>query len=144
MTEIVTSDTSLMERVFRLDTFINASANHVIDAVEAVNMVVDTLKLSEYLQRGGGNRKYARRMMRIRNSKVFDLTADDLREKLTTVNRWKGKFQLNEEGKIILSTYKNVEDLIDLFDERFVRSEVTGQEYDTDVKSLAEDVEESV
>ncbi len=47
---------------------------------------------------------------------------------------WKDKFEENQEGLIVLNTYQQVEDLIDLLDERYTRSDVTNQEYDTDVK----------
>ena len=45
---------------------------------------------------------------------------------------WKDKFEEN--------TYQQVEDLIDLLDERYTRSDVTNQEYDTDVKRVAKPV----
>lgn len=45
---------------------------------------------------------------------------------------WKDKFEENQEGLIVLNTYQQVEDLIDLLDERYTRSDVTNQEYDTD------------
>lgn len=51
---------------------------------------------------------------------------------------WKDKFEENQEGLIVLNTYQQVEDLIDLLDERYTRSDVTNQEYDTDVKRVAE------
>ena len=50
---------------------------------------------------------------------------------------WKDKFEENQEGLIVLNTYQQVEDLIDLLDERYTRSDVTNQEYDTDVKRVA-------
>ena len=57
---------------------------------------------------------------------------------------WKDKFEENQEGLIVLNTYQQVEDLIDLLDEteeeRYTRSDVTNQEYDTDVKRVAKPV----
>ena len=41
---------------------------------------------------------------------------------------------------LVLDTYAQVEDLIDLLDERFTRSDITDTEYDTDVKQVAEPV----
>ena len=40
-------------------------------------------------------------------------------------------------NQIVLKTYAEVEDFIDLFDERFTRSDITDTEYDTDVKTIA-------
>ena len=53
---------------------------------------------------------------------------------------WKDKFEENQEGLIVINTYQQVEDLIDLLDERYTRSDVTNQEYDTDVKRVAKPV----
>ena len=53
---------------------------------------------------------------------------------------WKDKFEENQEGLIVLNTYQQVEDLIDLLDERYTKSDVTNQEYDTDVKRVAKPV----
>jgi len=36
-----------------------------------------------------------------------------------------------------LDSYTDVENIIDLFDERYTKSEITDTEYDTDVKSIA-------
>lgn len=79
-------------------------------------------------------------MMRIANSKVLDLPKEELMERVHTLNRWKDKFEKNQEGLIVLNTYQQVEDLIDLLDERYTRSDVTNQEYDTDVKRVAKPV----
>ena len=49
---------------------------------------------------------------------------------------WKDAFNF-VNGKIEINTYKDVELLIDLFDERYTKSIITGAEYDTDVKKLA-------
>ena len=45
------------------------------------------------------------------------------------------------KDQIYLRTFKDVENLIDLFVERYTRSDVTGQEYDTSVKDKAEPVD---
>ena len=76
--------------------------------------------------------------MRINTSKVFNLTQEQLIDKVNTLPRWQGKFKFNQKtNQIVLNTYKEVESLIDLFDERYTRSEVTDTEYDTDVKKIA-------
>lgn len=81
-------------------------------------------------------------MMRIKNYHVIEKSADELIEKLNNVERWKGVFDIQEGNKINLRTYKDVENLIDLFDERYTFSLITNDEFDTDVKELAEPVVE--
>ena len=77
-------------------------------------------------------------MMRIGNSRVLRLSQEQLIEKVNTLPRWQGKFTISNDNQIELNTYVDVENLIDLFDERFTRSDVTDTEYDTDVKTVVE------
>ena len=82
-------------------------------------------------------------MMRIGTSRVFNLTKEQLIKKINTLPRWLGKFTVNADtNQIILKTYGEVESLIDLFDERYTRSDVTDTEYDTDVKTVAQPMKE--
>lgn len=46
--------------------------------------------------------------------------------------------------QIRLRTFSDVENIIDLFTERYTKSEVTGQEYDTYVKDKAEPIEKEI
>ena len=49
--------------------------------------------------------------------------------------RWQGKFEIDETDHTIkLKNYGQVENLIDLLDERYTRSDVTDEEYDTRAK----------
>ena len=60
-------------------------------------------------------------------------------ENIHKSTRWNGKIK-EEDGKFVLDTYAQVEDLIDLLDERYTLSNITDTEYDTDVKQVAEPV----
>ena len=60
-------------------------------------------------------------------------------ENIHRSTRWNGKIK-EENGQFVLDTYVQVENLIDLLDERYTRSDITGEEYDTEVKQLAEPV----
>ena len=47
-------------------------------------------------------------------------------ERIANVDRWRGKFIVNEEDNTIdLQTYVHVERFIDLLDERYTKSEIT-------------------
>ncbi|WP_461883121.1 DUF4868 domain-containing protein [Fusicatenibacter sp.] len=136
---IITSNIGLMQKSFGFQNFIFATANKSVERVKDKALVANTEKLEEYINRGKTT-KYAKKVMRIANSKVLDLPKEELMERVHTLNRWKDKFEENQEGLIVLNTYQQVEDLIDLLDERYTRSDVTNQEYDTDVKRVAKPV----
>lgn len=94
-------------------------------------------KLQEYVQRL--NKKYAKKMMQIHKFPVATMNRDWLIEKLQTVERWKNVFEI-QGRQVYLRNFSDVEHIIDLFTERYTKSEVTGQEYDTSVKNKAEPV----
>ena len=64
---------------------------------------------------------------------------EDLMNKVHTVDRWKNIFD-EREDQIYLRNFTDVENIIDLFTERYTRSDVTGQEYDTEVKDKAKPI----
>lgn len=134
---LITSNTTLLQRHFGFQEYIYQKAQQTIQCIVDKNLVKNTEKLTEYISRGKS--KYAKKMMRIGSSKVFDLTLEELIKKINTLTRWRGKFNFHQDTKqIVLNTYNEVENLIDLFDERYTRSDVTNTEYDTEVKIIAE------
>lgn len=134
-TELLPYNVSLMEQHFGLEIFIRATASSVAREIEAKGIFANPEMLTNYIKRG--NKKYSRKMMRIKDSKVFELDTVTLRERLTQSHRWSGKFEFDENNQIHIGYLKDVEEIIDLFDERYTYSEITGAEYDTSVKILA-------
>lgn len=138
--KIITKDISLMQRHFGFEDFIRTSARKAVSDISNIHIVANDDKLTDYIERT--STKYSKKMMRIKNYHVIEKSADELIEKLNNVERWKGVFDIQGGNKINLRTYKDVENLIDLFDERYTFSLITNDEFDTDVKELAEPVVE--
>lgn len=137
---LITSNTTLLQKYFGFQDYIYQSAQQTVQSIVQKNLVVNTEKLTEYISRG--KTQYAKKMMRIGSSRVFILTQEQLIDKINSLARWQGKFNFNQDtNQITLNTYGEVENLIDLFDERYTRSDVTDTEYDTDVKTVAQPVE---
>ena len=135
--EIITDEIKLMERHFGLETFIRASASRAVLSSKKVNLIKNNDKLQEYIERA--NKKYARKMMQIHKFPVATMNKEVLLKKLETVERWKNVFEV-QGTEIYLRNYSDVENIIDLFIERYTKSEVTGQEYDTTVKDKVEPI----
>lgn len=136
---LITSNTNLLQKNFGFQDYIYQSAEQAIGSITETNLVANSEKLREYIRRG--KPKYAKKMMRIGTSRVLSLSAQELLNRINTLSRWNGKFVIDEKtDKIVLTTFKEVENLIDLFDERFTRSDITNTEYDTDVKTIAQPV----
>lgn len=133
---LITSNTTLLQKYFGFQDYIYQSAQQTVQSIVQKNIVANTEKMTEYISRG--KTKYAKKMMRIGSSRVLNLTPEQLIAKINSLARWQGKFNFNQDtNQITLNTYGEVESLIDLFDERYTRSDVTDTEYDTDVKTVA-------
>lgn len=134
---IITPDYRLLQNSFGFQEYIKIRADKTITAIEDKGIVSNIDKLRDYVKRGNGKTKYAKKMMRITDSKVLKMDPDALWENIHHSSRWNGKIK-EENGKFVLDTYVQVEYLIDLLDERYTRSDITGEEYDTEVKHIAE------
>lgn len=139
---IIASDYKLLQNSFGFQDYIRIRADKTITAVEEKGIVANVDKLKAYVQRGNGKTKYAKKMMRIADSRVLRMDTDKLWTNIHRSVRWNGKIK-EENGKFVLETYMQVEDLIDLLDERYTRSDITDTEYDTDVKQVAEPITEA-
>ena len=130
--KIITNNIKLMEQHLGLEKFIRNAAKKAVDDIKGINIVQNIEKLDKFID--SNNKKYSRKMMQINKFPVIDMTAKQLLNKIESVQRWKDKFML-KDNKILLRNFNDIESLIDLFTERYTKSEVTGQEYDTDVKT---------
>lgn len=134
--KLVTKNVLLLQKNFGFQDYIYQAAESSVNCIIKTNIVNSSEKLLEYIRRS--KTKYAKKMMRIGDSRVLRLSQEQLIEKVNTLPRWQGKFTISNDNQIELNTYVDVENLIDLFDERFTRSDVTDTEYDTDVKTVVE------
>lgn len=131
---IITRDLNLLQRHFGFEKYIRTQAEKVVNDIITIGIVDNEDKLSNYIQRT--KKQYAKKMMRIKQYNVIRKKPAELISKISEVPRWRNVFEI-ENGKIKLNTFKDVENLIDLFDERYTRSLITDDEFDTDVKKLA-------
>lgn len=138
---IVTDDIGLLERSFDFQQFIHQKAKIAAESVAASKLFSGMDKLNAYLSSDARSHKaYRKKILKALDSPVLQMKSIDLFNKLSTLPRWKGKFKSPVNGKIPIETNKEVEAMIDLLVERFTISQVSGQEYDTEVKKKAEDI----
>lgn len=99
----------------------------LVDKVSTVNEFISYILVMWFV---------AELMLRIKQYNVVKLKSKELIKKIQKTERWRETFTIIN-GKIQLNTYKDVEHLIDLFDERYTKSLITNDEFDTDVKRIA-------
>ena len=131
--QIVTNDIGLLQAHYDFQRYVRTTAMHIVSEINTLDLVSNMDKVNEYISRS--KLTYAKKMLRIKDSKVLTMSKEELFTKITTLPRWKGKFEINETDHTIkLKNYAQVENLIDLLDERYTRSDVTDEEYDTRAK----------
>ncbi len=138
---IIASDHKLLQNSFGFQDYIRIRANKTISVVAEKGFVKNIEKMAEYCNRGNGKPKYAKKMMRIADSRVLKMPVERMMENIHRSKRWNGMIP-EENGAFVLNTFAHVELLIDLLDERYTRSDITDEEYDTDVKKVAEPIEQ--
>mgnify|MGYP000053979564 FL=1 len=131
--QIVTNDIGLLQTHYDFQRYVRTTATHIVSEITTLDFVSNMDKVTEYISRS--RLTYAKKMLRIKNSKVLRMSKEELFTKITTLPRWQGKFEIDETDHTIkLKNYGQVENLIDLLDERYTRSDVTDEEYDTRAK----------
>lgn len=136
---IITNDIGLLQAHYDFQQYVRTTATHIVSEITTLDLVSNMDKVTEYISRS--KLTYAKKMLRLKNSKVLTKSKDELYTKITTLPRWRGKFEINETDRTInLKNYGQVENLIDLLDERYTRSDVTDEEYDTSAKKWVEPV----
>ena len=134
---LITGNTTLLQKNFGFQEYIHQAAEQAINSISEKGLISNVEKLTKYV--GRGKPKYAKKMMRLGTSRVLSMSSTEVIAKIKALARWKDKFHIDEAtNQIILKTYTEVEAFIDLFDERYTRSDITDTEYDTDVKTVAQ------
>lgn len=133
---IVTDNINLLQQYFNFQTFLSNQLNQVIQKIENLNIVSNIDEIKSYINSCNGKSKYAKKLLRIKDSEVLNFSLNDLKEKILNSTRWKDKINI-ENDQFVLGSSDDVKNLIDFLDERFTRSDITDTEYDTDVKKKA-------
>lgn len=137
--KIITNNIKLLQLHYDFQQYVRSTATHIVSEIATLNLVSNMDKVTKYISRS--KLTYAKKMLRLKNSKVLTKSKDELYTKITTLSRWREKFEVNEKDHTIsLKNYGQVENLIDLLDERYTRSDVTDEEYDTSAKKWVEPV----
>lgn len=129
---VITSNISLMQRVFQFENFVRSEANKTIDLISDMG-IVDNLGTFIAL----GERKAltnAKKLMKARSSPVLRMDKSVLLNKLGTLPRYKDKFEF-ENGKIKISNQKQATDFLKMLNDSILKSELTEAEYDSTVKT---------
>lgn len=133
---ILTDKINFLERYFDFEFYIRAHANEAVSHIKSANIICETREniLNTYIKSSRKSR--ANRMMKINQFGVINLSSKKLKEQIKNSEKWKNVFTFTNKDQISLGKYEDINNLIDLLTERFTSSPITGDTFDTKVKTL--------
>lgn len=132
---IITSKIDLMQRSFGFEQYIRTEAQKTIEIIRALDIVTGLEKFAALESKS--KLTYAKKLLKAKNSPVLQMKKADLLNKLKEHSRYKSMFKF-EEDHIVIASQKDAAAFIKMVNDDIVRSELTGQEYDSSSKMLLE------
>ena len=137
---IVTAKIDLMQRFFGFEQYIRAGAQKTIEIIGSMDIVTG---LEKFIALENKSRlTNAKKLLKAKNSPVLKMKKEILVDRLKSHSRYKTMFKF-EDDHIVIDSQKDAAAFIKMVNDDYVRSELTGQEYDSSAKSLLEPSEES-
>ncbi len=132
---IITNDIDIMQRNFGFSKFIRSEAAKVMNTVNDIGIVDSMDKIQKYVE--GDKLTYAKKMMQIKSSPVLNMKPKVLLNKIKTSPTYSNKLKI-VDNKIVLETKKQVEVFIKMLNDTWLKSELTEQLYEAEVKKKSE------
>ena len=136
---IITAKIDLLQRFFGFEQYIRAGAQKTIEIIGSMDIVTG---LEKFIALENKSRlTNAKKLLKARNSPVLKMEKAVLVDRLKNHSRYKTMFKF-EDDHIVIDSQKAAAAFIKMVNDDIVRSELTGQEYDSSAKSLLEPTEE--
>lgn len=134
---IITSKIDLLQKYFGFETFIRAGAQRTIAIIEELDIVTG---LDKFIALESKSRlTNAKKLLKAKNSPVLKMKKQDLISSLKKHPRYSTMFII-EADRVKINSQKDAAAFIKMVNDDIVKSELTGQEYDSSSKLLLEPV----
>ena len=130
---LISSNINLLQNSFAFDKYIRKEAERTIEVIEKLDIVSDISKFFAYEDKQ--KLTNAKKLLKAKNSPVLKMKREELVAGLKRHHRYKDMFEFVED-QIVITSQKNVNELVKMLNDDIVRSELTNQEYDSSSKQL--------
>lgn len=127
--DIFSERINVLQRTFGLEKYIRKSAKAAIDKIAALNIMSST----EVFFRFESKLKNSKKLMKIKDSPVLNMSKERLLKKINEIERYKSIINV-QDNQIIVNTQKDVDNVLKLFGDAILKSELTDEEYETMIK----------
>ena len=129
---IVTANVELLQRSFLFERYIRREATETLIKIKKMNIVQGFSKFLNFEKK----RTNAKKLLKAKNSKVLSMKRNDLLNGLKKHPRYSAVFEFSNDDFIRIKSQKDADAFIKMLNDDIVRSELTGQEYDSNSKSI--------
>ncbi len=132
---IITRKLDLLQRQFGFESYIREGAKQTIQLIDDLGIVTGLEKFVAY----GDKEKLtnAKKLLKAKNSPVLRMEKKTLLANIEKHRRYSKMFKI-EDDQILISSQKEASAFIKMINDDYVRSELTGQEYDSSTKAVLE------
>lgn len=134
---IITSKIELLQKCFGFEKFIRAGAQRTISIIKELDIVTGLDKFMALENKS--KLTNAKKLLKAKNSPVLKMKKTELISSIKKHTRYSAMFVI-EDDKIKITSQKDAAAFIKMVNDDIVKSELTGQEYDSSSKSLLEPV----
>lgn len=132
---IITSKVDLLQRSFAFESYIRAGAQKTIGIIEELDIVQGLEKF--FALESKQKLTNAKKLLKARNSSVLTMDRKTLLYRLKAHSRYSAMFVF-EDDHVVINSQKDAAAFIKMLNDDIVRSELTGQEYDSSSKLALE------
>lgn len=130
---VITSKINLMQQYFGFEEYVRSAAQETIEIICDLDILKGVEKLTAF--ENNSRLTNAKKLMKAKNSSVLRMDKKDLLGRLKIRSRYKTMFKF-EDDYIVISSQKDVGNFIKMVNDDIVRSDLTGNEYDSSSKVL--------
>ena len=122
-----------MQQYFGFEEYVRSAAQETIEIIRDLDILKGVEKLTAF--ENNSRLTNAKKLMKAKNSSVLRMDKKDLLGRLKVHSRYKSMFKF-EDDYIVISSQKDVGYFIKMVNDDIVRSDLTGNEYDSSSKVL--------
>lgn len=131
--QLYVKNINLLQDKFGFQKYIRHEAESAIEIIERLEIVSDVEKIKSC--ESSAKLTVSKKLMKIKDSPVLELDKQTLMNRLSAIDGYKDKIVF-ENDKIRTKTIKDVNILLKMLNDDYVRSELTEKDYDSPVKKI--------
>ncbi|MCL2628411.1 MAG: DUF4868 domain-containing protein [Oscillospiraceae bacterium] len=124
-----------LEMNYGLEKYIRDKAQDTITAIQDTGLINDITKFSDFISKD--KLTNAKKLLKIKHSPILTMSIDTVVSRLSTIPRY-DNISI-EDGKITVTSQKDVANILKMLNDDFLRSELSQREYDSPAKKILPD-----